>query len=180
VKRKTHTLPPYPVSRHHVAILAPLVVKFLIWGVVDVALEVWSCEKILDDVARVPIPNFVPRGLPLGRASCFGGRTVVFQADALPADVAHLDCVDLTKEIPVVVNGGRAAMGDKCCSPKLEELVDLSPRKLGVCKHELCQFKPGSRREGRPVVVCLDGRSFWWNIWQDEIPMLITAQPCEE
>jgi hypothetical protein len=110
-----------------VAILSLLVIKLPICCVVDVALKVRTSEKVLDDIARVPIPNVVPRSLPLGRTGCFGERTVILQVGVLPLDIANLDCIDLAMEISVVGDGRRVTVGNERGGTQFEELVDLSP-----------------------------------------------------
>lgn len=177
---ETHCLFPRPVTGHHVAVLPPLAVEFLIGRIIDVALKVRTSKKVLDNLARVPVPDVVPRCLPFRRTGRLGERAIVLEASVLPLNISNLDRIDLTMEISVVDDGRRAAMGNERGCPQLEEVVNPSPRKLGIGVHELCEFEPGPRCKRGPIVARLGGWGFWWNVGGDKIAVLITAQACEE
>ena len=136
-------------------------------------------EDVLDNIARVPIPNVVPHGFPLWGTGHFRRGTLILQGNALPLNIAHRDCVDLAMKIPVVGDGRGVAMGNERGSPQFKKVVNLSSRKFSVRKHELREFKPGSGREGGPIVIGFGGWCFWWNIRWDKLSMFITPQACE-
>ena len=88
------------------------------------------------------MPDVIPRCLPFWGTGCFWGRAVILEASILPLDISNIDHIDLAKEISVVGDGWRAAMGNERGSPQLKEFVDPSPRKLGVGERKLCKFEP--------------------------------------
>ena len=87
------------------------------------AVEVRTCEDILDHVMRVPVPDVILPSHPLWRASRFRKGTIVSEAGVLPRNVTELNRVDLLMKILVVGDGGRVIMGNKCSGPQFEELV---------------------------------------------------------
>jgi len=122
---KTYGLPPRPITRHHVAILPFLSIKFLIWCVINVLLEIRTSQDVHDHLARVPVPNVVHRGLPFWRTSRHWERALVFQAGILPPNITKVNCVDLLMKILVTGDWWGIAVGNKCGGPQLKELVDL-------------------------------------------------------
>lgn len=171
---------PGPVPGHHIAVLLLLAVEFLICRIVDVAFKIWTSKEVLNDFTRVPIPDVMVRGLPLWKTSRFGEGAVILQVNIFPPDIAHLNCVNLAMEIPVVGDGRQVTMGNKCGGPQLKKVVNLSSRKLCICEHEFRKFKPSSGLERGPIAVGFHGQGFWWNAWRDKFPMLVTPQACEE
>ena len=108
---------PCPISGHQVSVLPFLVIEFPIRDVVNMALKVWTCEDVLDDLARVPIPDVILCRLPFWMTSCPWEESFIFEVSMLPLNVAKVDRVDLSMEIEVVGDGDRVVMGDQCCSP---------------------------------------------------------------
>ena len=74
---RTYGLFPCPAPRHQITVLSLLAVEFLIWCVVDLALEIRTSEEVLDDVTRIPVPDVVAHGLPLRETGCFREGAVV-------------------------------------------------------------------------------------------------------
>lgn len=68
---------PSPVAGHHITILSLLAVELSIRRVVNVAFKIWTSKEVLDNVARVPIPDVIARGLPLWRTGCFGEGAMI-------------------------------------------------------------------------------------------------------
>ena len=68
---------PCPVPRHQITVLSLLTIEFLIWCIVDLALEIQMSEEVLDVVARILVPDIITRGLPLRETGCFREGAVV-------------------------------------------------------------------------------------------------------
>ena len=92
----TYGLSPSPVSRHHISALLLLTIELLIGHIVNMAIEVWMCEDILDDLVRVPIPDVVLRSHPLWIMSCFWKRVFIFEASVFPLNTTKVNRVDLS------------------------------------------------------------------------------------
>lgn len=117
---------PCPVSRHKVAVLSLLVTEFLVRHVVNVSLEIWTCEDVLDHFMRIPMPDVILRRLPLCRVGRFRERPLISKASIFPTDVAEFDRIDLPVKVFVVSDGWRVVMRNECGSPEFEELIDLA------------------------------------------------------
>ena len=74
---RTYSLFPCPIPRHQVAVLSLLTVEFLIWCIVDLALKIRTSKEVLDDVARIPVPDVVTCSLPLWETGCFREGAIV-------------------------------------------------------------------------------------------------------
>ena len=74
---RTYSLFPCPVPRHQITVLSLLAVEFLIWCVVNLALKIRMSEEVLDDIARIPVPDIITRSLPLRETGCFREGAVV-------------------------------------------------------------------------------------------------------
>jgi len=75
------------------------------------AIKIQACKDVLDDFARITVPNVVLRSLPLRMASCYREGPLVFKVIMLPLNIAKVDCVDLSIKINVVRNGGESLWG---------------------------------------------------------------------
>lgn len=76
-----------------------------------------------------------------GGASCFRAGSLILEAGILPLNIANLDCVNLLVEVSLVDDRWRITMRNKCGSPQFQQLVNLSPRELGISKRELGEFE---------------------------------------
>ena len=107
------------------------------------AIEIRAREDVLDDFARVPVPNVVLHSLPLWMAGCRREGTLIFEVIVLPLNVAEADHIDLSMKIEVVRNGGRVIVRDQCCGPQFQDVVDLPLREFRVGEKEVSKFKTG-------------------------------------
>lgn len=94
-----------------------VVAEFLVRRVVDVAIEVRSCKDVLDNLARVPVPNLMDGSHPLRRTRCSGERLIIAELGTFPSNIAKLNGVDLTVEILMVGEGWGVMVGNERGSP---------------------------------------------------------------
>jgi len=143
-------------------------------------LKVRTSQDVLDNLMRVPVPNVVPRGLPLWMASRSGERALILEAGVLPPNVVELDRINLPVKIFVVGDRWQVAVRNERGGPQFEELVDLLLREFSIGEHKLGEFETSPGCERRPIVVCLHSWYFSWGVWGDRGSMPITALACRE
>ena len=138
---KTYRLLPRPVPRHDVAVLSLITIELPVRRMVDMLLKVWTSKNVFDDLAWISVPDIIVCRLPFGGASCFRAGSLILEAGILPPNIANLDRVNLLVEVSLVDDRWRITMRNKCGSPQFQQLVNLSPRELGISKRELGEFE---------------------------------------
>lgn len=125
----TNTLPPSPVSRHEVAVLSLATHKLAIGDVVNPINKFRVREDVVDDLARVAIPDPILGSHPFRRRPILWTKAVVLGGVRLPRYVAKLDFINHGMKFVVINDWCQLVVGDQRSAPDPEELVDYVVQK---------------------------------------------------
>lgn len=115
---------PGPVSRHDIGVPSLAVCIFTVWDVIDAIGEVWVGEDIVDHLSRVPVPDLVFCGHPLGHGTVVGPEAIEPSGVRPPGYVTKFDCVDGRVKVVVIGEWCGVAVRYQGGTPDAEKVVD--------------------------------------------------------